>query len=155
AVHVTVSTRSSSVSPSSVVTGVSSFTLLTATVHPVTGCTDASAIAGSDGNVISTLVVVALSSSLGTWKVSVVKLPLGASSGLTVTCAKAGAAQPSTAAATTPVTASFRSMAAEPSTNRESRAGPPDLSSDARGSGAGRAGWRPLLDWWLDVRDRR
>ena len=50
AVHVTVSTLESSVSPSAVLIGVASFLVATSTFQPVTGCTDASEIGWSCGN---------------------------------------------------------------------------------------------------------
>ena len=71
AVHVTVFTASSKVSPSSVVTGVVSFFFVDGDVQPASPRTEASAIGWSCGNWIDTFVVLVSSVSLGTWNVSV------------------------------------------------------------------------------------
>src|ERR1700722_326151 len=85
--------------PSSVVTGLGNLIVFTVAVQPGTGRTSSWAIGCVVGICTSILTVFALASSFGTWKVSSVVDPAGTESGVTVTCAKAGAAKSSTPAA--------------------------------------------------------
>src|SRR4030088_2640802 len=90
-VHVTVCTASDTV-PVSVLVGGDTGAFCTAKVQPGMGSTLTSPIGWPAGNAICTWVVSALSISFGTEKVSWENPPAGASAGLTVTWAHAGAA---------------------------------------------------------------
>src|SRR5215813_7543735 len=96
AVHVTWLMTSETWSPSSVVIGGESFVLATVTVHPGKGIIDTDAIGRSNGSTTWTFTVDAVSLSFGTRKVTLPSPPCVASSELTVTCAEAAAANPTT-----------------------------------------------------------
>lgn len=85
--------------PSSVTIGLANVIVLTEMVHPGTGWTSRSAIGWPVGIFISSLVVSALASSLGTWKVSTAADPACAELGVTVIWASAGTASSRTVAA--------------------------------------------------------
>ena len=96
--------------PSSSVTGVVSARRSMVKRHPGVGRMVTDGTTASSGKATSSLVVLALLSSLGTRKASFTKAPFVASRGLTVTWAVAGAARPT--AATSP-NVSARGRAAE------------------------------------------
>src|SRR4051794_13805487 len=92
--------------PSSDLIGLGSLPLTTETVQPGVGRTETEAIGWSSGMSISTLLGMALSSSLGTRKDTLVNEPCSAVVGLAVTCAEAGTATASTVSAVAEPTAS-------------------------------------------------
>src|SRR5215472_8925807 len=100
-------------SPSSVVTGWASRSVLVVKLHPGCGRTSTDANGVSVGNCSLNPVVLAVSLSVGTWNVSTASPPCVASGELTVTWAYAGAASASHAA-TTPAATTGRRIDFDP-----------------------------------------
>src|SRR5262249_5731716 len=109
AVHSMVLTTSVTSSPSSVLTGLASFVVVSRCVQPGTGRTDTAAIGASVGSCTASFVVAAVALSVGTRKVITPPPPGTASVELTDTWASAGAAvRPTSTAANAPATARRR-----------------------------------------------
>src|SRR4051794_9953154 len=134
----TTETVSVIVSPSSVVTGLSRVTFVSAMVQPGTGITLTEASGVLVGNWMRTLIVLAVSLSFGTRKTTLPKPPCVASGDDTLTCAEAipapSARRAAVAAATTP-------RRADAGRNMDLRSSePPEGRSAHREDGAGGRG---------------